>query len=114
MNVLSVRCTECKVASSCPQRGTSPVSIGKKVFLCRLMGGYGREKVDPSILSEESKARSDRDGPCLTIAEVPEVEEQTVTYRVVKIFHQPIVHDREKVGFDYRTLGTHGYKIERD
>lgn len=112
MNILSVKCSDCKVAASCPKRGSSPVSIGKRVFLCRLMDGYGRDAVDPSILSAESKVRSDKDGPCLTIAEVPAVDEQTVTYSVVKVFHHPITHEREKVGLDYRALTPQGYNIK--
>lgn len=113
MKVLLTRCQDCKVAANCPKRGASPTVIGKSTFLCRLMDGYGREAVDPDILSAESKARSEKDGPCVTIAEVPVPDEQTVTYSVVKIFHHPILHPREKVDFDARGLEVHGYKPDR-
>jgi hypothetical protein len=53
---------------------------------------------DRSILSEESKERADRDGPCLTLAELPVLDLATgeVKYEVLKIFSPPVLHEREK------------------
>ncbi len=64
-------------------------------MFCRVVGGYGLGPVDRSILSEEMKERADRDGPCLTLAEVPTREPSGhVHYELVKVFHQQIVHPR--------------------
>lgn len=52
---------------------------------------------DKSILSIESLARVEKDGPCLTIAEVPTVDDQQiVSFDVTKIFSPPCLSDREK------------------
>lgn len=98
MNVLHVQCSACRVAPTCPRNGSSPHLLqgGTKVF-CRIVGGYGREPVDRSILSEESAARSDRDGPCMTFAEVPTVDPDSghLVMQLTKVFHQPVRHERE-------------------
>jgi len=67
--------------------------------MCRIVGGYGRESVDPTILSEESKKASEQNGPCLTIAEFPTLDEGSGKpyYKIVKIFSQPVLHKREKL-----------------
>ena len=64
-NALSMTCNRCKVASTCTCNGSSPFVLpSKQQLLCRLIGGYGREPIDPSLLSEESKSMSECDGPC--------------------------------------------------
>lgn len=70
-------------------------------MFCRIIGGYGREPVDPIVLSAESLERSRRDGPCLTIAEVPKRDEGSgyVVLDIVKVFHHPIKHERESTDF---------------
>jgi len=94
---LDMECRRCRVSSTCPKVGQSPLKVGSKVFMCRIIGGYGRTPADPSILSEESAARAAKDGPCLTLAEVPTVDEDgTLVFVVERIFSQPILHDREK------------------
>jgi hypothetical protein len=49
--------------------------------------------VDPEILSEESKAIVEQNGPCLTIASIPVAENEM---QIFKIFSPPILNDREK------------------
>lgn len=94
MNSLQMTCDKCRVASTCPARGSSPVvgANGRPKAFCRILGGYGRDPVDPAILSEDSRRRSEADGPCLTLAEVPD---QTGNYSIVKVFSPPVRHDRE-------------------
>ncbi len=67
MPSLQVRCSVCKIASTCPQRGASPLTIvpetrgGRtQVFFCHVVDGYSRDPVSPDILSEESKKKSSR------------------------------------------------------
>lgn len=103
MNSLPVKCDVCKVAQTCPKKGSSPLVLrSKKQIFCQLVGGYGRVPVDQSILSEESRARSVSDGPCVTIAEVPQFDEGsgTVHIEVVKVFHAAVLHEREKTSFN--------------
>ena len=52
--------------------------------------------VPQDILSEESKGRSAKDGPCLTIAEVPRLDADSgkVFFEKTMVFHQPIIHSR--------------------
>ncbi len=69
-------------------------------MFCRIVGGYGREEVDPSKLSLESLERSRRDGPCLTVAEAPVRDESgIVVHKPVTVFHHPIRHERETTDF---------------
>ncbi len=63
-----------------------------------MIGGYGRLPVDPGIMSDEAREAAARSGPCLTLAEVPSVDESgRVTYELVKIFSPPVLHDREVI-----------------
>lgn len=97
MPSLKVRCDQCKIAPTCPRRGSSPKAAGSKSLLCVVVGGYSRDPVSRDILSEESRAASDRDGPCLTLAEVPAVDPDSghAYFETVKVFHHPIRHARE-------------------
>lgn len=94
---LPMTCDKCRVASTCPSKGSSPMKLGRQTALCNLLGGYGRTPVDPLILSAESAARAAADGPCLTIAEVPYVDAGSLTlqYKIEKIFSKPVLHARE-------------------
>lgn len=49
------------------------------------------------MLSEDSRRRSAKDGPCLTIADVPTRDEASgkIYFETTKVFHQPIRHPRE-------------------
>jgi hypothetical protein len=100
-NSLQVLCKTCKISATCPKRGSSPLYAdgNRKMMTCVVVGGYGRDPVDPSILSEESKSSSERDGRFLSIVEVPAFDKDSGKYyfEVVKVFHEPIVHPREKV-----------------
>ena len=93
---LKMECKRCLVAKHCPKSGMSPqrLSNGIDVY-CRLVGGYGRTPVDEKILSEESKAKAKEHGPCLTIAEIPDVVGKDFIFRVEKVFHPPVKHARE-------------------
>ena len=99
-NSLTVYCTKCKIASTCPRRGSSPLVQGRKTLQCRVVGGYASEPVDPEALSEESARIAAKDGPCLTLAEVPTLDEDSghVFFQTVKIFHKPVVHPRQTTG----------------
>ncbi len=111
MNHLEIKCKDCKVSSSCPEKGSSPLNHGKNQILCRLVGGYGRTPVDESILSEESKQIVNQNGPCLTIVEVPKIDESGRTvFKVVKIFSQPVLHEREQIDWRMNMIMDKSYK----
>lgn len=93
---IEIECSRCSVSDYCPKKGSSPISHGKNILKCRIMGGFGRKPVDKSILSDESLKLFEKNGPCLTIAEVPSVDDQGfVTYKVEKIFSPPCLSSRE-------------------
>lgn len=100
VNYLPMECSKCRVAHSCPKKGSSPLTLpGNKKALCSLVGGYGRTPVRQEILGEESREASAKNGPCLTIAEVPRLDEDSglLIYELEKIFSQPVLHERETV-----------------
>jgi hypothetical protein len=105
---LKMTCDKCKVASTCPRNGQSPFQphILKKPVYCQILGGYGRNPVNPRILSASSLARMQKDGPCLTLAEIPYLDAVTNTLRteVVSVFSQPVRHPRETVPFNINLL----------
>lgn len=93
---LPMECGKCRVANTCPRNGSSPtLTRGGKKVLCHIVGGYGRTPVDPEILSVESLERSRRDGPCMTIAEVPVIEDDSIVMTITTIFSHPVLHERE-------------------
>src|SRR5271157_1926047 len=108
-NPLMMQCSKCRVAETCPRRGSSPLPLPKsgtrKVF-CYIIGGYGREPVEKRKLSAESLARSEKDGPCMTLARVPYIDEETGTlqYEMVKVFSQPMLHPRETIPFNINLI----------
>jgi hypothetical protein len=107
MNALQMECSRCRVAVTCPRKGASPLVLqsGKKVF-CQIVGGYGRAPVDRDALSKESLEAADRDGPCLTLAEVPtfDPDADVVVMEVTKIFSHPVLHERETIGFNQELI----------
>jgi len=117
-NVLEVVCSKCRVADHCPSKGSSPLNHqGKRIAHCRLIGGYGREPIADKFLSEESKKLVEEHGPCLTIAEVPTIDEGSgkFYYKVTKIFSEPITHPREKISpkINRMMLYPSGYRADR-
>lgn len=93
-----MECPDCKIAAHCPKFGSSPLIMPSGLSVkCRIIGGYGKQPVDPTILSEESKALVAQHGPCLTIVEVPELDEGSglAVHQVVKVFAPAVFHDRE-------------------
>ena len=68
---IKVDCQRCMVNNSCPFSGQSPQISGKRLFYCMLIGGYGKAPLDPSILSKESRDLVEKNGPYLTLAEIP-------------------------------------------
>ena len=94
-------CDRCKVASYCSKNGSSPVHVKGGFVRCRIIGGYGKKPVDLKKLSKESLEQIKDDRICLTIAEVPELDKSSgfFTFKIVKIFNPPILHEREKVDF---------------
>jgi hypothetical protein len=99
MAALEMHCKKCKVASTCPAFGASPLALenGRKMVFCRLLEGYASKPIDDAALSEESRKTRDKNGPCLSFAEVPRLDTASgKTYtEVVKIFHHPILHPRQ-------------------
>lgn len=94
---LDMTCDRCAVAQACPKKGSSPLFVtGGKRIHCRILGGFGKQPVEEGVLSEESKALVAQHGPCLTIAEVPKLEDGLVLHDVIKIFAQPVLNERER------------------
>lgn len=100
---LNMTCERCKVASHCDLKGTSPLILNRKeIYHCRIVGNYGRDPIDQTVLSEESKQKVAEHGPCLTIAEIPVLDDSgVIVYQTKKIFSEPILHDREKKGVGF-------------
>ena len=110
MNYLEVECNKCLVSKTCPHYGSSPSGTGKNRVLCRLIGGYGRTPIPPNSLSKTSLERSLKDGPCLTIAEIPYIENGVVGTRIAKIFSKPVLHPREASGINPREANPRSYQ----
>lgn len=111
-NVLQMQCSRCQVAQTCPRRGSSPLHLGGRTpVFCRIVGGYGRTPLDDGAMSPETKERSLRDGPCLTIAEVPTKDEHSghVYFEVTKVFHHPVLHPREKTDLNLNVAQPRSY-----
>jgi hypothetical protein len=118
--MMEMECSRFLVQKTCPKYGSSPINYGQdnpifshlKIIKCRIIGGFGKQPVDESILSEESKKLIKTNGPCLTIAEVPSVDEQGyVKWEVTKIFSPPCLSDREKnVPMTSSDLATKSFK----
>lgn len=105
-------CDRCKVADTCPEKGSSPLILpSKKQVFCRIIGGYGREPLADAVMSEETKKIVERDGPCLTMAEVPKFDEPSgnIYRQITKIFSKPIKHPREKVTFRQNMMYPRSY-----
>ncbi len=112
-NPLTMECSKCKVANYCPRKGSSPsFTRAKKKVLCVIVGGYGRKPLDEAALSEESKKLVEKNGPCLTIAEVPTFEDDLLVMELTKIFSPPILHEREKVDDVMSRIYPKAYKPE--
>lgn len=105
-------CNRCKIASSCPKNGTSPTIFNNKKLFCNLVGGYGRIPIEESKLSEQSKELVKIYGPCLTIAEIPIMDQELGIIRteIIKIFHQAVKHERETVSFQAGMLYPESHK----
>jgi len=78
---------------------------------CQLLNGYGRLPVDPSVLSPESRKASERDGPCLTLAYVPVLDENDRPVHVLtKVFSPPVLHGRESVPWNIEGMYPKSHK----
>ena len=108
VNSLQMQCSKCRVADTCPRKGSSPLKVpnSRLPVFCQLVGGYGRTPVDRTLLSKESLEIAEKNGPCVTIAEVPRYDEDSghVVHDVVTIFSPPVLHPREKVAWDFRSV----------
>ena len=67
------------------------------MVFCRIVGGYGREPIPDEKIGPESREAVERGGPCLSIAEVPSIDEPSghLYFETIKIWAQPIRHPRE-------------------
>jgi hypothetical protein len=91
-------CDKCKLATTCPKKGSSPFSHqGQKQLKCELIGNFGKDPVDVSILSLASRARMEKDGPCTSYVDIPmyDASSDKVTFETTIIFHHPIRHPRD-------------------
>lgn len=101
-----MECSRCRVATTCPRKGSSPLTMsgGTKMF-CNVIGGYSKTPVDKSILSAESLVRYEKDGPCITIAEVPiRNTDGNINTEVVIIFSKPVLHERETTNMNQNMI----------
>lgn len=95
---MELTCDKCKLASTCPKVGSSPLQTkGKKIVKCQLIGNFGTSPVDISILSEKSRERMEKDGPCTSYVEIPVEDEHSglVAMETTIVFHQPVRHPRD-------------------
>lgn len=93
---LEMTCNLCKISETCPKKGSSPINVKGTLIKCRILNGYCKTEINDSKLSVASKELKIKNGPCLSIAEVPMViESGHIVYETTKIFHKPILHPRE-------------------
>jgi hypothetical protein len=106
VNYLKMECAKCRVATFCPERGSSPLKSPTTMTYCQIVGGYGRDPVESSILSPESLEARDKNGPCLTLAYVPFYDKETeqISAKLTKIFSPPVLHERETVSWDIEAM----------
>jgi hypothetical protein len=115
-NVLSIPCSKCKISETCPRKGSSPLQRGGRAvpLFCRIVGGYATGPIDPERLSDEGKARAAKDGPCMSIAEVPTAEPSGhIHFEMVKVFHHAIVHPRSTTTLHADAMLTSSHTRER-
>lgn len=96
---MMLSCNTCKLSETCPKRGVSPLTVkGNKKVYCQLIGNFGIDPVDESILSPASLVRMKKDGPCTSYVEVPEFDKYSnmLHYSHIVIFHKPILHERQR------------------
>lgn len=102
-NALQLHCKQCKIAEHCPANGASPLYLsgGRRMVVCQIPGGYGRKPPRSEAVSAESKELQKKHGECLTMAQVPrlDVDSGHVYTEVVKVWHPPVLHPREKTDF---------------
>jgi len=113
-NKLQIRCAKCKVANWCPAKGASPINLGSgKPVYCRLIGGYGQVPVPEHKMSDKTKEIAKDQGACLTIVEVPRIDESSgkLYFETILIWSQPQLHPRQTTttAMD-RALGPSSYK----
>lgn len=95
--MITMECNKCAVATTCPARGSSPTLHGKHKVLCKIIGGFGKKPIDRAALSARSASIAEKNGQCLTIAEVPFIDDDGgLVFHTVKIFSPPVLSDREK------------------
>jgi hypothetical protein len=92
---LAVGCDKCKIKNYCEKYGSSPLEVNNVKYPCHIINGYGREELPASKVGKSSKDWSEK-GKALTIVEHPTIIDEIFLYEVIKVFHPPIKHDREK------------------
>ena len=96
-NYLKMQCARCKIALDCPKNGSSPLPTKQGLKLCSIIGGYGSKPVDRSILSTGNQVKFDSGKQCISIIEVPLIEDDIISVKMLKVMHKPIKHPRELV-----------------
>jgi hypothetical protein len=100
---MELTCDKCALSPTCPKKGASPlITNNGKTIKCQLIGNYGAQPVEVGILSAESKARMEKDGPCTSYVEVPNYNQdaQKLVFETVIVFHPPIMHERARPQVD--------------
>lgn len=94
---IDVTCNRCKLYQLCPKKGNSPIRFQNHLIPCQLVGGYGRKPIVESKVSTKNLKLYKENGPCITFVQIPYINELgNLDSDLIKIFHQPILHDREK------------------
>jgi len=108
-----MECSRCPVINSCPKKGSSPLVMGSKKVYCEVIGGFNRKPIDEGSLSPSSLELARKNGFCVSFVSIPEkvvirsnhsksiyVDDHNghidVVLKIEKIFHEPILSDREK------------------
>jgi|688.fasta_scaffold677162_2 hypothetical protein len=93
---LEMECKNCRVSTFCPKKGASPLIENGRRYLCRIIGGFPAKEVSKEKISSKSLEICEQNGgKCLTIAEVPEKEDDIILYTLVKVFSPPVLMNRQ-------------------
>jgi len=108
---LEMECKNCRVAAHCPKKGASPLVENWRRYLCRIVGGFPAKEVAIDKISSKSlEICKQNGGRCLTIAEVPEKEDDVIVYSLVKVFGPPVMMNRQTTNYKVDVLKQSSHK----
>ncbi len=96
MKVIETDCRSCKISKNCPEKGGIPLIHNKKPHRCAVYNGYAGTEIDKEALSKESTEIAEKNGYCVSIVGKPYIEDGEVKEKILKIFHDKILHPRQK------------------